>query len=136
MASELDFAHLTYGTRIYPVRPNEVTPIPATIDPNAPDFLDTVRSIFAMMSNASGGHIIRTCKLSVWNGSVNLSGDGVHVFYKDPNAKKFAISTDDPEGVAAFVELVEKNRIVMELGSVVTDQYGDGWKRARWAKIA
>lgn len=131
MASRLDFAHLRYGKQIVPVRPTSVIPIPQTIDPSAPDFLDTVRSIFAMMGNASGGHPTYRCKVSVWNGSVNLTAEGTHVFYKDPDAKKFDIKGDDA-ALAAFVEMIERNRVVIELGDVYTDQYGDGWKRAKW----
>lgn len=132
MASNLDFARISYGRSTYAVRPGDFVPIPKSIDPNAPDFLDTVRSIFAMMSNASGGHPCIRCKVSVWNESVNLTAEGVHVFYKNPNARKFDIK-NDPAEIAEFAAMINRNRLVIELGRVDTDQYGDGWKRAKWS---
>lgn len=132
MASTLEFAKISYGPRSYPVKPSDLFPIPETLDPSAPDFIDQVRSIFAMMSNAGGGHVVRGCKVSTWNGSVNLSANGVHVFYKDPDAKKISFEGMKTDEIVEVAKRIDAERTVVELGSVRTDQYGDGWKRAIW----
>ena len=131
MKSILQFATLSYGARRINVVPTTSTPIPTSLDPASPLFLTHVRNIFAMMSNASGGHPIRGCKVAVFRDTVNLTGEDVHVFFKNPEADPVKLGSDEA-AVKAFVEMVERERVVTVLGTVVTDQYGDGWQRARW----
>lgn len=136
MRSILQFATLSYGRRQTRVVPTTNVPIPTGLDVRSPFFLTHVRNILAMMSNAGGGHPVRNCKVSVFRDSVNITGDGVHVFFKDPTVPPLEKGADDEETTRIFLEYmntVEGEQVVTELGNVVTDQYGDGWMRAVWS---
>lgn len=119
----MKFVHavLMYGSSVCPVRPNEGLPIPEVFDWGNP--VECAKKIFAMMSNASGGHHLKDCKVSVnvEFGSANLFCNGAHIFYS--YGRKYPLE-----------EMMEKMKstVTYDLGSVVTDQYGDGWKRAKW----
>ena len=126
----LKFAHLNYGRKVYPVSPSKALPIPEKFDFTNPE--DCARKIFAIMSNASGGHLIKGCKVAVnqANGTVNLTSNGVHVFYEEGSRQK--VSLDTAEQIKQYVAFIEANTMVIELGEVSADQYGDGWTRATW----
>lgn len=121
---KLKFATLFYGATSYAVKPNEITPIPEVFDfDNA---VDCAKHIFAVMSNASGGHRLTGCTLRIHKGrrQANLSAMGVHVYYCDDAVPKIA-------GLEEFV-VVESETETFVLGDVVTDQYGRGYERAKW----
>jgi hypothetical protein len=122
--ASLDFARLYYGSSAYPVERNETLPLPETFDFEKPE--ECARLIFAIMSNASGGHTLHKCTLRIdpVRRVANLTAGGVHVFYKPINAPKMTVE----EAIAATERIW-----VLELGNVFTDQYGYGWKRARWS---
>lgn len=128
---KLEFAHLSYGDRLYPVTPNETLPLPKEFDFSKPE--ECAKLIFAIMSNASGGHTLRNCKVSITPSrkTANLTCNGVHVFYRDPSFIGTLQGLSDEE-VHARLEQLQKERKVYELGNVRTDQYGDGYKRAVW----
>lgn len=121
----LEIATLYYGSTQYPVLPSEISPLPLEFDFNNP--VDCARKIFAIMSNASGGHTVRDCKLRINREEqiANLTGSGVHVYYAVKGRAKMNIEQ---------ILKVEKEKEVFPLGSVTTDQYGDGWKRATWVE--
>lgn len=129
---KLEFAHITYGSRIYPVKPNETLPLPKEFDFSKPE--ECAKLIFAIMSNASGGHTLRGCKLAInqVRKTANLSCNGAHVFYRDPEQIQSLQGLTD-EQIVARIEELNKDRQVIELGNVRTDQYGDGYKRAVWS---
>ena len=120
---KLQFAKLFYGTTAYDVTPNDTLPLPTEFDFNDP--INCAKKIFAIMSNASGGHPLRECKLryDANLGIANLTSSGCHVFYDTPNRPKRTVE-----------ELIKSHadQTFEWLGTVVTDQYGDGWKFAQW----
>lgn len=119
----LQFAKLHYGMSSYDVKPHEGLPLPTEFDFEQP--VECAKKIFAMMSNASGGHPLFDCTLRIYRDrhSANLTAKGVHVYFRMPNHPKLSL-----EEVIASHDASE----VFALGTVVTDQYGDGWKRAIW----
>jgi len=119
----LEFAKLYYGRSAYNVEAKENLPLPQEFDFAHP--VECAKIIFAIMSNVSGGHAISNCRFdfSEERGSANLVANGVHVYYSKPNKKKLSVE----EALKMVAERVE-----IKLGTVVTDQYGDGWKRAVW----
>lgn len=122
----LNLARLSYGSSQYPVERNETTPLPEAFDfENAEE---CARLICAVMSNASGGHTIRDCKVRVdpIRRTANITGNGIHVFYR-PEVPH-PLTKENFEAEIARIDALPR----LELGSVVTDQYGEGWKRARW----
>jgi hypothetical protein len=133
MEAKLNRAVLHYGSSSYPVERNEVSPLPETFDFRNPE--DCARKICAIMSNASGGHTIRECKVRVdpIRRTANITGSGIHVFYKPESYVPAAPITDD--NMEAEIARIEDLPVLM-LGSVTTDQYGEGWKRARWTAPA
>lgn len=120
----LQIARLYYGTSGYAVKPNDTLPLPAEFDYARP--VECARLIMAIMSNASGGHILRDCVLRILPGNkaANITGSGVHVYYCADGPRP-AITAE--QALARFYATG-----VMHLGSVRTDQYGDGWRRAVW----
>lgn len=120
----LAFARLMYGSSGCSVLPNETTPLPEEFDFDNP--VECAKKVFAIMSNASGGHQIKQCTLRVDHVRrvANLTADGVHVFYRPKDSPKFAT-------IQEMEEAIERTQ-THALGTVRTDQYGDGWKRALW----
>lgn len=122
MAATLKLATLAYGSTLIPVRPGPHLPIPEVFDFDK--FWDQARLTAAIMSNASGGHIIKGVKLRIHRGyeSANLTGNGMHVFWQGVKGLTIEEAT----------KLFEESTLVA-LGDVRTDQYGDGYKRAIWS---
>lgn len=120
----LIFARLMYGVSACSVYPTEFTPLPEEFDFDSP--VECAKKVFAIMSNASGGHQIKQCMLRVDHVRriANLTANGVHVFYRPENAAHFAT-------IKEMEEAIERTQ-THALGTVRTDQYGDGWKRAFW----
>lgn len=121
---QLELAKLMYGsTGGVNVKPSADLPLPTEFDFDKPE--ECAKHIFACMSNASGGFRIRKCKVryNTKTQMANLTAVGVHVFYAVPNRAKRTID-----------EAMEDHNtsVLLELGDVRTDQYGDGWKRAIW----
>jgi len=120
----LKFATLSYGRKPTAVRPTESLPLPAEFDfENAEE---CARTILAIMANAAGGHPLRDCRLSLdrERRTANITGSGAHVFYAPAEGlRKMTI---------AEIEATAKRLQVIQLGHVMTDQYGGGWKRAAW----
>lgn len=125
--AELKFAKLMYGATAYNVDPDVSLPIPTEFDFDRPE--ECARKVFACMSNASGGHPVRDCRLRIdpVRRTANLTGSGVHVFYSPADLPK--VSVDEAIQIAL-------RTVMIDLGDVTTDQYGDGWKRAQWASPA
>lgn len=119
----LKIANVYYGSNRYPVKPDSTLPLPAEFDFNQPE--QCARTIFAIMSNAAGGHPLRGCKLWIHHErrTANLTADGVHVYY--------APEQNQPMTAQQAIQ-VEGERHFMSLGTVTTSQYGDGWKHACW----
>lgn len=119
----LDRAVLCYGSSLYPVKPNETLPLPAVFDFGNP--IECARLVMAIMSNASGGHPLRNCRLILAPDQLGASivCSGAHVHYSVADRPKLTAT----EALARFAA----QRWYM-LGDVVTDQYGDGYTRARW----
>lgn len=126
MAAKLNLAHLSYGSTVCSVEPNAITPLPEVFDFENPEACAKI--IFAIMSNASGGHPLKGCKLQIHRGreSANMTANGVHVYYANPETPKFA---DVQAAMVARGEMV-----VYQLGNVIATQYGDGWKSAVWTE--
>jgi hypothetical protein len=124
----LRFARLIYGSRLYPIKPSVHLPIPETFDFENP--IECAKTIFAIMSNACGGHTIRRCELRTDQalGMANLTGIGVHVYYA-PLHHYRTRNIDDVMHMILCTKLYS-------LGNVSSDQYGDGWKRAIWTEQA
>lgn len=122
----LEKAVLTYGTRQYPVAPTETTPLPVEFDFNNPH--ECAQRVFAIMSNASGGHVLRDCTLRInrRRKTANLTANGCHVFYAPPDRPKLTVQE---------VERVFAETEVISLGHVRTDQYGEGYNRAYWTPV-
>lgn len=121
---QLNLSVLNYGSSVSSVRPSEFLPLPTTFDFNAPE--ECARKVFAIMSNASGGFTLRDCRLKIdrERQMANLTSSGCHVFYAPIDRPKLTVE----QAIAA-----DQRAEVFELGDVATDQYGDGWKRARWS---
>lgn len=117
-----EFAQLLYGTARYRVSPND-HPLPVKFDFNNPE--ECARKVFAIMSNAAGGHTLRDCKVRYHKerGTANLTANGAHIFFQTPGLPKLNV-----EQVCDMV----LECVIISLGDVRTDQYGDGWKRAQW----
>ena len=122
--SKLITAALTYGMRPYPVVPTDVTPLPVEFDFNDPSACGKL--IFAILSNASGGHVLANCRLRIHREKrvASLSSSGAYARYR-PSALPFGFTAEEALKFDSECE-------VFEFGRVVTDQYGEGWKRARW----
>lgn len=118
---KLEFANLMYGSRHCKVVPSVILPIPEEFDLNNPD--ECAKHIFAVMSNASGGLAVRNCKYRILKDTVNLTGDGVWVFYGKPGRPKKSVEE-------VIKELDES--IYVKLGTVRSTQYGYGWENASW----
>jgi hypothetical protein len=123
MHGQFQFAQLLYGSSRYRVQPNQYTPLPESFDFEHPE--KCARKIFAIMSNASGGHLLLDCKVRFHKlrGTANLTCGGAHIFFQTPNLPKLSIDE---------VCDVVLESTVLNLGHVVTDQYGRGWERAKW----
>lgn len=119
----LDLACLTYGSTQVPVSPSEVTPLPLTFDFTDPE--ECARKVFAIMSNASGGFKLSDCRVRIHRErqAANLTCNGAHVYYCNRSLPKLTLE----QAIA-----VHEESEVFELGSVRTDQYGEGWSRAVW----
>lgn len=119
----LELAKLMYGDRGYDVKPAAHLPLPETFDFDNPE--ECAKLVFACMSNASGGFTLKDCKLKIHRGrqTANLTSSGCHVFYAPKGRAKLTVE----QAIA-----LEQEAEVFLLGSVATDQYGDGWKRAHW----
>ncbi|WGN90762.1 hypothetical protein [Burkholderia phage vB_BglM_WTB] len=83
---KLQFARIFHGSNSHPVKPSERLPIPEQFDFDNP--IECAKKIAAIMSFASGGHKMRDVKLRVHRGrrSANIIGNGLHVFYRDPDS--------------------------------------------------
>lgn len=119
----LNRAVVVYGEHTYQVKPNELTPLPVEFDFERPE--ECARLIFAIMSNASGGHKLTRCELRIdtERRTANLTANGAHVFYKPADLP--------PMCVAEAIAAMERIRLY-RLGTVMTDQYGKGYERAVW----
>jgi hypothetical protein len=119
----LNLAKLMYGKTGYSVEPNETLPLPESFDFDNAE--ECARQICAIMSNASGGHTLIDCTLRVdyQDRTANITSSGMHVFYRPVDMPKIGVE----EALAKMERIV-----TIPLGTVATDQYGDGWKRARW----
>ncbi|MDU8351003.1 hypothetical protein RYA05_03730 [Pseudomonas syringae pv. actinidiae] len=119
----LDRACLNYGSTQVPVSPSEITPLPQVFDFSDP--VGCARKIFAVMSNASGGFRLSECRVRIHRErqAANLTCNGAHIYYRDSNQVKLTL-----EQAIAMHEESE----VFDLGSVRTDQFGEGWSRAVW----
>lgn len=119
----LDRAVLHYGDSVYPVTPNEFLPLPSAFDFGNPEAC--ARHILAVMSNASGGHTLRDCRLWIAHDSsvANIVANGAHVYYAVRDRAKLSVT----EALARQAAVR-----VLQLGDVQTDQYGDGYTRAQW----
>lgn len=115
-------ASLMYGSAIYPV--DDHPAMPAEFDFDNP--IECAKLVLACLSNASGGHQLQRCKLAIdpVRRTANIVANGAHAFFSPGNLPKFTTIQD----ACAAVE----RTITHELGTVVTDQYGEGWKRAKW----
>ena len=120
---QLELAKLMYGDRGYNVEPAAHLPLPETFNFDNPE--ECAKLVFACMSNASGGFTLKDCKLKIHRGrqTANLTSSGCHVFYAPKDRAKLTVE----QAIA-----LEQEAEVFLLGSVATDQYGDGWKRAHW----
>lgn len=116
-------AVLHYGDSTYPVTPNETLPLPAAFDFGNPEAC--ARHILAVMSNASGGHTLRDCRVVLAHDSsaASIVANGAHVYYKVPDQRKLTLT----EALARAAA-----QRLLQLGDVQTDQYGDGYTRAQW----
>jgi len=119
----LNRAVLHYGANAYPVTPNKSLPLPPAFD-----FANgeaCARLILAIMSNASGGHTLRDCRvmLAPDGSAANIVCNGAHVYYTVAERPKLTI----PELLARHTA-----NGWLWLGDVQTDQYGDGYTRAVW----
>lgn len=125
MIGQFEFAQLLYGKSRYRVHPNQHAPLPDRFDFEKPE--ECARRCFAIMSNASGGHVLKNCKAqyNLERGTANLTSSGAHIYFKDPDAPKLDIE--------ALVDMHLASTII-NLGTVVTDQYGMGWSRAQWSE--
>lgn len=116
----LERAVLTYGSRSIPVEPSELHPLPAEFDFQNP--VECARTIFAIMSAASGGHSLHDCKVRVdqERRTANLTCSGAHVFYAEPGRPKMTVK-----------EALDYTRNVhpVQLGSVVSR-----WNRPELAR--
>ncbi len=120
--SKLKMCGLYYGRSCVKVAPTEHLPIPESFDFANP--LECAMKVAAILSNASGGHILRDVKLTInreWQ-TANVTANGAHAYWSADRKLK-------PEDIQAFVNGSQD----YNLGSVRTDQYGDGWKRAVWS---
>lgn len=119
----LDRAILYYGQSAYPVTPCDTLPIPSAFDFGNPEAC--ARHILAVMSNASGGHTLRDCR--VWlahdSSAANIVANGAHVYYAAPNRAKLTAT----EALARHAA-----QHLLQLGDVQADQYGEGYTRAQW----
>lgn len=120
---QLELARLNYGASSYTVQRTEFLPIPEVFDFDNP--VQCAKLVLAMMSNASGGFTLRDCKLRIHRGrkTANITASGCHVFYAPKDRGKLTV-----EQAIAMEQEIE----TFLLGSVGTDQYGGGYKRARW----
>ena len=122
--ARLHLATLCYGRRYYHVKPEpHIAPLPETFDFD--DAENCARKIFACMSNASGGHPLAECRLRMHLGrrTANMVANGAHVFYA-PHARQML--------TAEMALQIERETIVVELGTVRATGYGGGHAHAKW----
>lgn len=128
--AELKYARLFYGASHYDVDMNDYVPFLTSYC--GEDIAAFARQVLAVMSNASGGHRLTRCSVMTFNGHVQIIASGVTVYYENPDAVKYDLTTLD--GAKAYAETFERDCVVTHLGEVITDQYGEGYKRAVWTR--
>lgn len=121
MSAILRLSSLHYGSTIIRVQRTVHLPLPEVFDFQNP--IDCAKKAMAIMSNASGGFMIQGVKLRIHerHESANLTGNGAHVFWSAGH--KLALED--------AIKMHEESTL-FELGTVSSDQYGGGWKRAVW----
>lgn len=121
-------AVLIYGSNRYPVVRSALVPLPDF------DFDDIECCLFralAVMSNQSGGHPMNEPRLSVYVGEtyVTVSGNGYSLAWGvPPEPPKDQTSANVQEWAMQFIDTVAVTNYPW---GVVTDQYGEGWIRAK-----
>lgn len=126
MNATLKIASLSFGRSRYAVTPNASLPLPEVFDFDNVE--QCARTILAIMSNAAGGHQLTRCRVRISKelGTANITSSGCHVYYvQEGKPLTKDMSAEEIEGIISRAE-------TMELGTVVTHQYGDGWKHAVW----
>lgn len=120
---KLQHASVNYGRSRYPVVSSDLLPLPVEFDFN--DEQGCARKILAILSNASGGHTLTDCRVTLHRArrSASIVANGAWAYY----------ASDERARVTVEEALkIERELERIDLGSVRTDQYGDGWKRAIW----
>jgi hypothetical protein len=124
-SSTLFRAAICYGrySNEYLVERGALHPLPAEFDFAQP--AECARLILAVMSNAAGGHTLRDCRVfySMERRTACVSASGAYARYSP--------AFRPPMTVEEATRIVHES-VTIQLGSVTTDQYGEGWKRARW----
>lgn len=130
MTYALKSANLFYGRQRIPVERCEGLPLP-DFDPLRPE--DTAFQTMAIMSNASGGFTLRGAVLKVYadHAFASLVGPGYSVFWGEREAFRKR-EGETAEQLVARHDAMYQRALIMELPyGVATDQYHEGWKRAR-----
>lgn len=121
-------------TSIVHVKPHAGLPIPAEFDFHNP--IRAAKEIAALMSNASGGHVLNNCRLTYNRNcqTATVTALGMAVHYAPEGFKLFSEGTSaDPNMVRDVITRYQNGCTTVELGNVVADQYGKGWLRAKWS---
>lgn len=128
-AAMLNVAQMVIGRAHYRPKPNPVLPLPPLFDFEHPE--ECARTVLAILSNASGGCLLTECRVALSQSlrAANITASGAHVYYAPPDKLKTReqLGGDPGEWSEQW-----RDRVVIELGNVVTDEQFDGWKRARW----
>lgn len=124
-SSTLFRAAICYGSNEYPVEAGPLHPLPPEFDFENPEAC--ARLALAVLSNAAGGHTLRDCRViySLERRNAVVSASGAYARYSSPD--RSALTVEDALRIMA-------ESITIQLGSVRSDQYGEGWKRAKWNK--
>ena len=119
----LERAVLIYGLRCIAVEPSDLNPLPAEFDFQNP--VECARTIFAIMSAASGGHSLHNCTVRIdqKRRTANLTCSGAHVFYAEPDRPKLTVEE--------ALELMCNPPDPISLGSAVS-RWGDEKSLTRW----
>lgn len=130
MTYPLNCANLFYSRQRIPVQRSDGLPLP-DFDPFRPE--ETAFQTMAIMSNASGGFTLRGAVLRVYRDQefASLIGPGYSVFWGNRDAFR-RIEGETAEQMVARHDAMYRNALEMQIPyGVASDQYHEGWKRAR-----
>lgn len=130
MLLKLKKASLIYGMRRYPIAPNPTAPLQ---DFDFEHKEECVYHTMAVLSNQSGGHELNSARLYIAKDRsyVRLSGNGFEAVWGQMKPLTIPPGATTEEIAALANEQIAFWEAENVPFGVASDQYGEGWKRAR-----